>query len=111
VQHHDGVPGTESPAVKIMYIQHLKEGFDNATDAMAEMMSDLVSPSEGCHSDKLSSQVLNDDKNTGIANENSTIPIIVYNPLGWSVKRYVHINVSTQQVSVKDSDGSNVPAQ
>ncbi|XP_077992129.1 epididymis-specific alpha-mannosidase-like [Glandiceps talaboti] len=107
VQHHDGITGTHSPQVGQMYMDHLKDGQNSTLNAMTGMMSDMVASRNNLQFVELNS----DRGNDMLAKSNNTIPVVVYNPLGWQIKRYIHVNVSTHLVAVRDSSSKIVPAQ
>ncbi|XP_033119415.1 epididymis-specific alpha-mannosidase-like isoform X2 [Anneissia japonica] len=113
VQHHDGVTGTESPVVRDMYVSHLSSSADGVRDAVEEMIEGLISRNAK-QEVKFKVHVLG-NKNSGalqvLKDSTKPVPIIVYNPLGWSMNRTIRLNVTGKNISVKDADGKRVPAQ
>lgn len=44
MQHHDAITGTESPAVKDMYVEHLTAGMRGVHKLMASIILDQLRP-------------------------------------------------------------------
>ncbi|XP_058526295.1 epididymis-specific alpha-mannosidase [Ochotona princeps] len=92
VQHHDAITGTESPAVRDMYVEHLTAGMRGVHKLMASIISDQLRPPAA---------------GSGPAGHTAS----VYNPLAWTVTTIITLTISFSGVSVTDESGRPVPAQ
>ncbi|KAF4397582.1 hypothetical protein G4B88_027322 [Cannabis sativa] len=88
-QHHDAVSGTERQHVAADYALRLSLGYKECP----LLNISYCPPSEA---------VLSDGK---------SLVVVVYNSLGWKRQEVIRIPVSTDRVSVQDSNGRNVEAQ
>ncbi|MBN3277123.1 MA2B2 mannosidase, partial [Polyodon spathula] len=102
VQHHDGITGTESPKVEIMYLDHLTQGMMGVKELMAALfiLSRQNSPYPG------NLEVKNKSTSQDLQQH-----ILVYNPLAWHITTFINVTVAFPMAKVYDDSGNRIPAQ
>ncbi|XP_038045982.1 epididymis-specific alpha-mannosidase-like isoform X2 [Patiria miniata] len=110
VQHHDGITGTDSVKVKAMYEDHLETAENMTLASMKEMLQDFHNNSqEGEKKDVFTS--VGRGHILDVSRDKPLTPILVYNSLGWSVKRLVQMSITDPNVTVIDIHGRDIGSQ
>eukprot|EP00026_Physarum_polycephalum_P001546 Phypoly_transcript_01548.p1 GENE.Phypoly_transcript_01548~~Phypoly_transcript_01548.p1 ORF type:complete len:1071 (+),score=169.08 Phypoly_transcript_01548:77-3289(+) len=124
-QHHDGVTGTSVPDVVQMYETDLINGMVGAYQSSAEILSGYISKGQnsqavtpgplkvasGQGKSGQNAQALTSANNLLTITKGQTVPVVIYNSLGWTRNDFVVIPANTNQLSVVDSNNAPVPSQ
>ncbi|EPS72012.1 hypothetical protein M569_02745, partial [Genlisea aurea] len=110
-QHHDAVSGTERLHVANDYALRLSIGYKEAEKVVASSLAVLTTLGNNsvysCPLLNVSYCPPSEANFTGV----KSLIIVVYNPLGWTREEVVRIPVSTENVVVLDSTGSEIESQ
>ncbi|GAV59507.1 Glyco_hydro_38 domain-containing protein/Glyco_hydro_38C domain-containing protein/Alpha-mann_mid domain-containing protein [Cephalotus follicularis] len=118
-QHHDAVSGTERQHVAADYALRISIGYQEAEKVVASSLAFLTEPTSsiGQKNPVTNFQqcpLLNisycPPSEAELLNGRSLV-IVIYNPLGWKREEVIRIPVSTEWVTVKDSDGTEIESQ
>ncbi|XP_071493889.1 epididymis-specific alpha-mannosidase-like [Diadema antillarum] len=110
VQHHDGITGTEAPAVRDMYTTHLDDGSNATSGVITDILSELMQLGAE-REEGLRTQPHPTGTDSEQRVRKKAVPITVYNSLGWRVRRALRIQVDAPNVTVMNSKGETVKSQ
>lgn len=102
-QHHDGVTGTSVPNVVQMYKDDLIIGITNALQTSSTILSEWVSLNASANP----SLQPGGDAVTNIR-PGQSVPVVVYNPLGWNRSSIVAIPVNSMNLAVTDTSNNKI---
>eukprot|EP01102_Stenamoeba_stenopodia_P022689 TRINITY_DN9548_c0_g1_i1.p1 TRINITY_DN9548_c0_g1~~TRINITY_DN9548_c0_g1_i1.p1 ORF type:complete len:992 (-),score=225.36 TRINITY_DN9548_c0_g1_i1:87-2999(-) len=111
-QHHDAVAGTEQQHVTDDYAERLSIGTVSAENAYNAALSQIAG--NGTASPQFSfCAYLNVSICPALEplSSGSSIPVALYNPLGWVRSEYVRLPVNSTSVDVVDGQGNSVSSQ
>jgi len=104
VTHHDAITGTSNPDVNAWYSEELKRATVNTSDIITKSLQRMLNTT----GDSFTLDLNITSELTG----NNAIEVVVYNPLGWSVDRYVTVPVYSEEVAVwVAADGDLAPVK
>ncbi|KAL0480987.1 lysosomal alpha-mannosidase [Acrasis kona] len=103
VQHHDGITGTEREHVITMYRDYLTQGIQAVQEPQSVCLSSLLSkqPNKNYKFHTSPNYLLE-------ASTSKSVPIIVYNSLGWKRTSYVNVTLARPDVYVTDKNGNKI---
>ncbi|XP_022080688.1 epididymis-specific alpha-mannosidase-like isoform X2 [Acanthaster planci] len=111
VQHHDGITGTDSVKVKGMFEDHLETAENKTLASMKKVFQDLIkNPGRDEEEPDILTSV-GPGRILDVNRDKPLAPILVYNSLGWSVKRLVQTSITDPNVTVIDIHGRDIGSQ
>jgi len=115
-QHHDAVAGTEKQHVADDYAERLSIGTVAAVDAMSELVTDLLTaglPNPATPPSFQYCEFLNVSLCSPLqaVSGGMSVPVVVYNPLGWNRTENYRLPVPISNVEVVLASGQRVPSQ